>query len=119
MFTSLEAREFAHRWIAVWNSHDLDAILSHYAPDVTLTSPVVATLLKDPSGTVIGKEALRDYFQRGLQAYPNLTFVLHDVLCGLNTVVLYYTNHKGTKTAEFMEFDSNGKVIRVIANYSA
>jgi len=28
-------------------------------------------------------------------------------------------NQKGTKTAEFMEFDEQGKVIRVVANYSS
>ena len=119
MFTAQQAREFADQWIAAWNSHDLDTILSHYAPTVTLTSPVAASLLNDPSGTVSGKEALRSYFRRGLEAYPNMKFTLHDVLWGLSTVVLYYTNHKGTKTAEFMEFDANGKVIRVVANYSA
>jgi hypothetical protein len=119
MLTPQQAREFADHWIAAWNSHDLDDILSHYAPTVTLTSPVAANLLNDPSGTVSGKEALRGYFGRGLKAFPNLTFVLHDALSGINSVVLYYTNHKGTKTAEFMEFDANGKVIRVVANYSA
>lgn len=119
MLTSQEARKFANHWIESWNSHDLDAILSHYSAGVTLMSPVVATLLNDPSATVIGKEALGAYFERGLQAYPNLRFVLHDVLCGLSSVILYYTNHKGTKTAEFMELDASGKVTRVIANYSA
>jgi hypothetical protein len=119
MLTAQEARKFADHWICTWNSHDLGAILSHYAPHVRLTSPVVAALLNDPSGTVCGKEALRNYFQRGLEAYPNLHFALHDVLSGLNSVVLYYTNHKGTKTAEFMELDASGKVVRVIANYSA
>jgi predicted ester cyclase len=119
MFTAQKAREFADHRISAWNSHDLDAILLHYAPTVTLTSPVVANLLNDPSGTVTGKEALRSYFGRGLEAFPNLTFVLHDVLSGINSVVLYYTNHKGTKTAEFMEFDANGKVARVVANYDA
>jgi len=33
--------------------------------------------------------------------------------------VLYCTNQKGTHTAEFMEFSANGKVARVVANYSA
>jgi len=119
MLTAHEAREFADHWIAAWNSHELDAILSHYAPTVTLTSPVAANLLNDASGNVTGKEALRSYFLRGLEAFPSLTFVLHDVLSGINSVVLYYTNHKGTKTAEFMEFDAHGKVIRVVANYNA
>ena len=43
---------------------------------------------------------------------------LVDVLKGLSSVVLYYVNHANTKTAEFMEFDESGKVVRVVANYS-
>ena len=105
-------------WIAAWNSHDLDAILSHYSPDVVLTSPVAARILNEPSGTVRGKDALRNYFTLGLEAYPNLRFDLLDVMQGLSSIVLCYINQKGTKTAEFMEFDERGKVIRVVANYS-
>jgi hypothetical protein len=41
------------------------------------------------------------------------------VLWGINTVVLYYTNQKGTRTAEFMELSPSGKVARVVANYGA
>jgi ketosteroid isomerase-like protein len=118
MLSETEAREFASDWIRAWNSRDVDAIMSHYATEVALTSPAAAQLLGDPSGTVRGQEALRNYFQRGLQAYPNLTFRLLDVMRGLNSVVLYYVNHKGTKTGEFMELDSNQKVVRVVANYT-
>ena len=85
---------------------------------VVLTSPTAAKLLNDPSGTVTGKEAVRSYFERGLEAYPNLTFELLDVMWGISSVILYYRNQKGTKTGEFMEFDANRKVVRVIANYS-
>jgi ketosteroid isomerase-like protein len=76
MLQESEARLFAERWVEAWNSHDLDAILSHYTPHVVLTSPAAAQLLGDPSGTVSGKEALRRYFERGLAAYPNLKFEL-------------------------------------------
>ena len=114
-----EAKQFASKWIAAWNSHNLDAILSHYDENVMLTSPVAAKLLNDFSGTVRGKTALREYFKRGLDAYPDLHFELQDVMIGVSSVVLCYKNQKDTKTAEFMEFGENGKVIRVIANYSA
>jgi len=117
MLTETEARTFAEEWVAAWNSHDLEAILAHYAADVVLTSPVAARLLNDASGNVTGKQALRAYFQRGLEAYPNLSFELLDVLWGLSSVVLYYANQKGTKTGEFMEFDAHRKVVRVVANY--
>lgn len=119
MLTEANARQFADHWIHSWNSHDLDAILSHYSPDVVLISPTAAKLLQDPSGVVAGKDALRSYFSRGLEAYPNLTFELLDVLWGVSSVLLYFKNQKGTKTGEFMELDASGKVIRVVANYSA
>ena len=119
MRTDSEARQFASNWISAWNSHDLEAILSHYDENVVLTSPVAAKLLNDPSGTVRGKAALREYFRRGLEAYPNLRFELQDVMFGLSSVVLCYKNQKDTKTAEFMELGEDGKVIRVVANYSA
>ena len=118
MLAETEARQFAHAWMHAWNSHDLDAVMSHYAPEVVLTSPTAAKLLNDPSGIVSGKQALRSYFQRGLEAYPNLTFELLDVMWGVSSVVLYYVNQKGTKTGEFMEFDTNQKVVRVVANYN-
>lgn len=119
MPTPSDPAAFAREWIAAWNSHDLGAILSHYSDDMVLTSPIAAKILDDPSGTLRGKAALRNYFSRGLEAYPNLHFELIDVLVGLSSVVLYFTNQKGTKTAEFMEFDDHGKVTRVIANYGS
>jgi predicted ester cyclase len=110
--------KLAQAWAAAWNAHDLDAILSHYEEAVELTSPAAAQLLGAPGGRVVGKANLRAYFQRGLQAYPELHFQLENVLCGIQSVVLYYINQKGTRTAEFMEFSAHGKVARVIAHYS-
>jgi len=115
--TTNEARNLADHWVAAWNAHDLDSIMTHYEDAVELTSPVAAQLLGTSDGQVIGKASLRAYFQRGLEAYPELHFQLADVLCGLNSVVLYYTNQKGTRTAEFMELSSTGKVARVVATY--
>lgn len=116
--TKDEAWQFAQDWVAAWNTHDLDAIVSHYAEGVALTSPAAARLLGIADGTVNGRENLRAYFQRGLEAFPELRFDLQDVLWGLNSVVLVYLNQRGTRTAEFMELSADGKVTRVVANYS-
>jgi hypothetical protein len=114
-----EASKLADHWVAAWNAHDLDLIMTHYEDAIELTSPVAAQLLGTPDGKVVGKEKLRAYFQRGLEAYPELHFRLEDVLWGINSVVLLYTNQKGTRTAEFMELSAIGKVARVVANYTA
>jgi ketosteroid isomerase-like protein len=117
MLTEAEARAFAHRWIQTWNSHDLEAILALYAPDVVLTSPVAARLLHERSGKVEGKEALGRYFQKGLEAHPQLTFRFIEVMRGLSSVVVCYINHNGEKCAEFMELGADSRVLRVVANY--
>ena len=117
--TKDEAWKLANHWAEAWNSHDLDAIMAHYDDAVELTSPVAAQLLGAPEGKVAGKAAVRAYFQRGLHAYPELHFELQDVLWGLNSLVLYYSNQKGTKTAELMELSAAGKVMRAVAHYSA
>jgi predicted ester cyclase len=117
--TKEEAWKLANHWIGAWNSHDLDTIMSHYDDAVELTSPVAARLLPASSGSVAGKEDLRAYFQLGLQTYPDLRFDLHDVLWGVNSFVLYYSNQVGTHTAEFMQLSPAGTVTRVIAHYNA
>jgi predicted ester cyclase len=117
--TKEQAWNFANHWVATWNAHDLELIMSHYEDEVELISPVAAQLLGTPDGRVVGKSALREYFQRGLKAYPELHFHLEDVLWGMSSVVLYYTNQKGSHSAEFMELSASGRVARVVANYSA
>jgi predicted ester cyclase len=114
-----DAWNLANHWIAAWNNHDLDLIMTHYEDGIELTSPVAARILGIPDGKVIGKANLRAYFQRGLEAYPELHFSLEDVLWGLNSVVLYYSNQIGKRTGEFMEISGTGKVARVVANYNA
>jgi len=83
------AHALANHWIAAWNSHDLDQIMSHYDDSAELTSPVAAQLLGTADGKVSGKTNLRTYFQKGLQAYPDLRFTLEDVLWGITSIVLY------------------------------
>jgi predicted ester cyclase len=116
--TREDAWALAQHWIAAWNAHDLELILSHYDDGVELTSPVAAQLLGTQDGKVTGKANLRAYFQRGLEAYPQLQFRLEEVFWGVNSVVLCYTNQKGTRSAEFMELSPEGKVTRVVANYN-
>jgi hypothetical protein len=112
------AHGIARATIDAFNSHDLERILEHYADDVVLVSPVAAERLGDPTGTVRGKAALRAYFSKALEAYPDLHFDLKDVMWGLHSVVLYYANQRGTMTGEFMEIDAAGKISKVVANYS-
>ena len=56
------SREFAERfskhWIDSWNSHDLEAVLSHYSDDFEMSSPYTIQIAGESSGTLKGKAAV-------------------------------------------------------------
>ena len=74
--TKDEAWNLANHWVAAWNSHNLDSIITHYDDAIELTSPVAAQLLGMSDGRVVGKANLRAYFQRGLKPTRISTFAL-------------------------------------------
>ena len=119
MINEQQARQFAGEWVRAWNAHDLQQILAHYAQDVQFSSPFIVKLLGEPSGTIFGKDDLRVYFKKGLDAYPELQFELINVLVGVDSVTLYYRSVRGMLAAEVMFFDESGKVAKATAHYSA
>ena len=56
------ALAFADRWIALWNSRDLDGVLDLFADHVVFSSPTAARLIEGSDGVVRGKQALRAYW---------------------------------------------------------
>jgi ketosteroid isomerase-like protein len=112
------AKEFAGDWIASWNSHDLDRILSHYTDDFEMVSPFIITRMKEPSGTLKGKEKVRPYWQIGLAAQLPLKFELIEVLIGVKSIALHYRRTSGKPAIEILVFNDEGKVVRGIAHYS-
>lgn len=116
--TEGEAQQFGLAWVEAWNSHDLERILEHYAPDVEVTSPLAETVLGPGRHTVKGKQALRQYWGPALERYPDLRFVLLRAYAGAGSVVLHYQSVQGLVAAECMELDVNGKVRRVLAHYA-
>lgn len=111
------ALQIAQRWFEDWNRHDLEAMLSHYAEDIDFTSPFIVKVLGNPEGRVQGKAALREYFTKGLAAYPDLKFEPLVTLIGVNSIVLHYRSVNQLLSAEFMEINAAGLVHRVVAHY--
>src|SRR5213593_2803495 len=99
----LDFDQQAQEWLAAWNAHDLERILAHYSEDVELTSPFVPKLTGRSEGVLRGKAALRDYFARGLKAYPTLRFDFIRLYSGVRSCVLDYRNVNGLRTAEMTE----------------
>lgn len=112
------AGAFAKEWIAAWNDGDLERILSHYADDFEMTSPVIVELMGVASGTLKGKEEIRPYWAKGLAARPLLRFELLDVLAGVNSVAIYYRSvTRARLVVERLEFNAGRQVVRGEALY--
>jgi len=57
------------------------------------------------------------YFKAALAKYPTLTFRLHAVLCGINSVTLLYESVSGLLAAETMILNQRHQVSCVLAQY--
>jgi ketosteroid isomerase-like protein len=117
MITREFAERFAHEWIDAWNSHDLPRILAHYADDFVMSSPRIAVVAGEPSGTLVGKAAIGDYWAKALALAPDLRFALVSTLVGADSVTLYYQGVRG-KAAEVFFFGEDGRVVRAAAHYA-
>ena len=108
--------DFAREWVQAWNRRDLESLLACYSDDVEFRSPLAAKLLGDPSGTILGKANLREYFAKALAAFPgDLGLELVGVYEGVDSVVVLF-QAGGRNGAEVMEMNREGVVRRALAH---
>ena len=112
------AGHFANDWIDSWNSHDLQRILSHYADDFEMSSPMIIQVANDPTGTLRGKAVIGAYWAKAFQLIPDLHFELITTLVGVNSITLYYQGAQGHLAAEVFHFSQDQKVIKAFSHYS-
>lgn len=105
------------QWIEAWNSRDLERVLALYADEVEMTSDKIPQLGFDPSGTVHGKQRLRQYWRKGLDLLPNLHFTLIDLYVSPDSLVVFYENERGAKICEYLRLDADGKIRQGSANH--
>ncbi|MFB9264464.1 nuclear transport factor 2 family protein [Bradyrhizobium erythrophlei] len=104
-------------WIAAWNSRDLERVLALYAEDAEMTSDKIPALGLDPTGTLRGKDRLRQYWSIALERLPDLHFDLIDVFVSPDSLVVFYTNERGSKICEYLRLDAAGKIRQGSANH--
>ena len=117
--TSDHVKSFAEEWILSWNCRDVETILNHYAEDVIIESRIAAKLILPGNGVIVGKMAVRKYWEIGLELNRNLKFELLDVLYGINGLSIYYENvANSVRAVEIMIFNDEGKVQKAYVHHS-
>jgi ketosteroid isomerase-like protein len=112
------ALKFAEEWIASWNSHDLEKILSHYTEDFQMSSPLIVQRLGRKDGVLKGKPAVAEYWKEAMAQGPPLRFEVRDVLVGIDQLTIYYHSVGRKVVAETLTFNSAQKVIAGSAQWS-
>jgi hypothetical protein len=113
------AEEYAKSWIDAWNAHDIEALGSHYAEDVVFRSPFIPKLVENASCTIRGRENLKAYLSKGMEAYPHMRFQLHRVGVGVDSIALNYIGVDGALANEVHVLNDEGKAVDVRIHYSA
>ena len=107
------AHELATKWVAAWNSGDLEQVFALYADDFEMRSPLIVERGFSPTGILRGKVAIRPYWGAGIaNAKPPLRFELIDAYAGVGTVVVHYRSVGRKIVVEVLELDDGGWIIR-------
>ncbi|MQP76764.1 DUF4440 domain-containing protein [Stenotrophomonas sp. MYb238] len=112
----IDPSQFAARWAAAWNAHDVEAVLAHFHDDAVFASPFARQLLPETGGVLRGKAAIRAYWSAGLARIPDLHFHVEAVFAGIDTLVIAYSNQKGVRVSEVLRF-SGDRVIEGHGTY--
>jgi len=117
MVTEEQAHKFATDWINSWNAHDLDRVMSHYDDNVEYYSMFLLKLTDSQTGMLQGKENVKEYLAKGLDAYPDLQFKLINVFLGVASITLHYQSVNNLIAAEVFELNDKGLASRVQCHY--
>ena len=118
MITEEQAQQFANNWIDAWNAHDLERVMAHYDESVEYYSVFLTKLTNNKAGVLYGKEKVREYLAKGLQAYPELHFELEKVYIGVASVTLQYHSVNNLLAVEVFELNEKGLAFRVQCHYT-
>jgi hypothetical protein len=111
------AERFAREWIAAWNSHDLEQVFAHYVDDFEMSSPYIVERMKELSGVLRGKAAIRPYWTWALQLQPPIKFELLGVYTGIDKIAIHYRSVGRRLVTEILTFNAERLATHGVALY--
>lgn len=100
----MPAKQFVIELVTAWNSHDLERVASHYAPDCYVLDVAIAQPL-------VGREAVRMMFAAYFQAFPDLHLTPDDIIVDGDRVALFWIA-RGTHQGSIMQIPTSGRAIQ-------
>ncbi|HRH54467.1 MAG TPA: nuclear transport factor 2 family protein [Chitinophagales bacterium] len=104
----------AKLWLHAFNEHNLEALLDLYADDAQHFSPKLKIRQPETNGLIIGKDAMRNWWQDAFERLPDLVYREEQLTANNNRVFMEYTRIVGGEqnmsVAELLEI-KDGKII--------
>src|SRR5689334_4283147 len=66
--------EIAKKWLAAFNSHDLNALLALYHDEAEHFSPKLKVRKPETNGLIKGKAAMREWWKDAFERLPELAY---------------------------------------------
>lgn len=80
----------AHLWFEAFNAHNLEKLLSLYDDEAQHFSPKLKIRHPETNGLVIGKEALRSWWQDAFDRLPTLHYKVTSLTSNADRVFMEY-----------------------------
>jgi hypothetical protein len=110
-----EIKDIAQQWIAAFNEHDLEKLLSLYHADAVHHSPKLQLRLPETMGKIRGREALQNWWADAFERLPSLRYELKNLIINDQQVLMEYQRtvdgEASMMVAEVLEIE-DGKIIR-------
>jgi ketosteroid isomerase-like protein len=104
----------AQAWFEAFNNHNLEKLLSLYDDDATHFSPKLKVRQPETNGLIVGKNALRLWWQDAFERIPSLHYKATTLTANSDRVFMEYVrtvdNENDMQIAEVLEI-KEGKII--------
>ncbi|WP_394759480.1 nuclear transport factor 2 family protein [Flavobacterium sp.] len=112
--TPEQLQSIAFRWFETFNNKELEKLLSLYDDEAEHFSPKLKIHQPETNGLVIGKEAMRTWWQDAFDRLPSLYYKVKSLTANSDRVFMEYIrqveNEDDMLVAEVLEV-RNGKII--------
>jgi steroid delta-isomerase-like uncharacterized protein len=82
--------EVARRWLAAFNAGDVEAVVDLYAEDAVHESPKIRKTMPGSGGKLVGKAAMREWWQQALRRQPGIAYDLTALTSDRSRAVIEY-----------------------------
>ena len=112
--TPQDLQSIAMRWFEAFNAHNLEKLLSLYDDDAQHFSPKLKIRQPETNGLVIGKDAMRAWWQDSFERLPTLKYQVTSLTASTDRVFMEYirtvADEENMLVAEVLDV-RDGKII--------